>query len=218
MAEKTFRVRACAAAPTEGKASPGDSVLIAGTCALYGAEELAKWYRAKIGAFFPERITRRCCRLYQESDPALSPERPGEVSFPKEAGITSLCIPGDGGILAALWDLSAAAGCGFELDLRKIPLRQETIEICEVLDANPYRLNSRGCLLMTARNGDQAKRVLEQKGIPCTVIGWMDRTKGRKLHSGEILTYLDFPAPDELGRFAPKREDDPEGVRNNAAE
>ena len=108
---------------------------------------------------------------------------------------------GDGGILAALWDLSVEAKTGFEADLRKIPLRQEVIEVCELVDANPYRLHAKGCILFTARNGEAAKKALEDEGIPCTVIGWMDRTKGRKLHSGEILTYLDFPAKDELGRI-----------------
>ena len=40
----------------------------------------------------------------------------------------------------------------------------------------------------------------------------MDRTKGRKLHSGEILTYLDFPAKDELGRITLLQENPAAGI------
>lgn len=200
MPEKVFRRRECAIAPTAGIPRPGDSILIAGTCGLYGAEELAKRYRSLLREHFPETVTARCCRLYAECDRRLLPGTPEEVSFGREAGLTAVCVPGDGGILAALWDLSAAAGCGFEADLRKIPLRQEVIEICELLDRNPYRLNAKGCLLMTAGNGEQAAAALGGMGIRCSVVGWMDRTKGKKLHSGEILTYLDFPAPDEMNR------------------
>ena len=186
MEKKTFRVRECAVSPVEGSASAGDSILIAGSCALFGAQVIAERNRELIKQRFPGRTAARCLALYSENDPRLSPESIAEVQLPKTADVTSVCIPGDGGILAALWDLSVEAKTGFEADLRKIPLRQEV---------------AKGCILFTARNGEAAKKALEDEGIPCTVIGWMDKTKGRKLHSGEILTYLDFPAPDELGRI-----------------
>ena len=201
MEKKTFRVRECAVSPAEGSASAGDSILIAGSCALFGAQVIAERNRELIKQRFPGRTAARCLALYSENDPRLSSESIAEVQLPKTADVTSVCIPGDGGILAALWDLSVEAKTGFEADLRKIPLRQEVIEVCELVDVNPYRLHAKGCILFTARNGDAAKKALEDEGIPCTVIGWMDKTKGRKLHSGEILTYLDFPAPDELGRI-----------------
>ena len=209
MEKKTFRVRECAVSPVEGSASAGDSILIAGSCALFGAQAIAERNRELIKQRFPGRTAARCFALYSER---LSPESIADVRLPKTAHVTSVCIPGDGGILAALWDLSVEAKTGFEADLRKIPLRQEVIEVCELADVNPDRLHAKGCILLTARNGETAKKALEEEEIPCTVIGWMDRTKGRKLHSGEILTYLDFPAKDELGRITLLQENPAAGI------
>lgn len=39
----------------------------------------------------------------------------------------------EGGIFGALWEMGAASGVGIVADLDKIPIRQETIELCEVL-------------------------------------------------------------------------------------
>ena len=205
-AKKTFRVRKCAKAPCAGTPAPGDSILIAGSCGLMGAEKLAELYPDRVREHFPEKILERCLKLYSGSDGRLSPESPENFLTDRGAGLTAACVPGDGGILAALWDLSEYAGCGFEADLRRIPLRQEVTEVCELLDVNPYRLNAGGCVLFTASNGDRAAAVLGREGIPCSVIGWLDRTKAKKLHSGEILTYLDFPAPDELLAHLPAQE------------
>ncbi len=33
-----------------------------------------------------------------------------------------------------MWELAQRAGVGLEIDLKKIPLKQETVEICEFLE------------------------------------------------------------------------------------
>ena len=61
---------------------------------------------------------------------------------PFQAGASALCAMGEGGILRALWKMAEASRVGLRADLRKIPVRQETIEICERFDLNPYKLLS----------------------------------------------------------------------------
>ena len=34
-----------------------------------------------------------------------------------------------------------------DVDLRRIPIRQETIEVCERLDVDPYKLEAKGSVL-----------------------------------------------------------------------
>ncbi len=48
----------------------------------------------------------------------------------------------EGGILTAIWNLTGAYETGVEFYLRQIPMRQETVEVCERLELNPYRLYS----------------------------------------------------------------------------
>lgn len=68
-------------------------------------------------------------------------------------GADALYVLGTGGVLAGLWKMAEAGETGIQADLRKIPVRQETIEICERFDLNPYRLFSEGALLIGTQNG-----------------------------------------------------------------
>ncbi|MBO1722878.1 hypothetical protein HJV72_19570, partial [Extibacter sp. GGCC_0201] len=70
-----------------------------------------------------------------------------------------------------LWDYFDEFGLGFEMELRKLPLLQETVEVCEVFDVNPYRLQSEGCALLTAANGGALVRELEKQDIHAVVLG-----------------------------------------------
>ena len=38
--------------------------------------------------------------------------------------------------------MAEASQVGLEMDFTKVPIRQETIEICEIFDVNPYKLQS----------------------------------------------------------------------------
>ena len=100
--------------------------------------------------------------------------------------------------MAALWDYFDAFGLGFEMELRSLPILQETVEVCEVFDVNPYRLHSEGCVLMTAPSGGALTALLRKQGIPAVVIGRTTKSIGRRIYNGEIQTFLDRPKPDEL--------------------
>lgn len=76
-----------------------------------------------------------------------------------------------GGIFNALWEMADRAGVGLEVDLKKIPVRQETIEICEYFDVNPYYLYSAGALLVGTEHGEALVSHLAAQGIFAAVIG-----------------------------------------------
>ena len=69
----------------------------------------------------------------------------GECSLLAEEEV---CVPISDGVYAALWGLGEYYGCGLEVYQEDIPIKQETIEVCEVLDINPYELASSGCIYM----------------------------------------------------------------------
>mgnify|MGYP000408765634 FL=1 len=80
-----------------------------------------------------------------------------------------------------------------DVDLRRIPIRQETIEVCERLDVDPYKLEAKGSVLIGTAQGDALVRELEAHGIHAAVIGYADNGNDRLLHSGEITRYLERP-------------------------
>ena len=84
---------------------------------------------------------------------------------------------------------------------RNIPILQETVEVCELADVNPYRLMSGGCYLLAADSGWALARSLQAAGIPAAVIGRITKDKKRLICNGDVLTYLDRPQMDELDRI-----------------
>lgn len=103
-----------------------------------------------------------------------------------------------GGVYGALWQLGAAIKRGICIDNFKLPIRQETIEICEYFNINPYLLDGTGALLGVFGDGQTAvKRLLEHK-IPASVIGRVTVDKGRVVMAGVDKRYLQPPAFDEI--------------------
>ncbi len=99
----------------------------------------------------------------------------------------------EGGIFGALWELAEEAGLGLEVDARAIPVKQETIEICELLHRNPYQLPSAGSLLIAAKNGEHVRQKLLAEGIPAVVIGRLTEGRDRILFHEEERRFLELP-------------------------
>ncbi len=103
-----------------------------------------------------------------------------------------------GGIFGALWELGEKAGCGFEIDLKAIPIRQETIEICEQLEVHPYQLYGQGSLLIAAALPGPCLQALQAAGIPAAVIGTLTGGKDRNIRNLDEVRSLEKPQPDSL--------------------
>lgn len=89
----------------------------------------------------------------------------------KSLGATEWEAAGEGGIHQALWNLSGAYQKGFEINLHQIPVRQETIEVCEFYDLSPYDLLCGSCMVFVADNGAHLVKELEKLDIPARTIG-----------------------------------------------
>lgn len=170
-----------------GRLYPDDDLVVAGSIAISGTLLLLEQKRDDLREYFSDnflymsRIDLENCRISKE-DVIWNDER-----------ISALYYANDGGILSALWKMAEASGTGLDVDLRKIPIQQETIEICERVDVDPYKISSEGSVLIGTRHGDALVRELESKGIHAAVIGHANQGNDRLLHSGEITRYLERP-------------------------
>lgn len=116
-------------------------------------------------------------------------------------GVSAMHQIADGGILAALWNLAEGAGIGLSVDLKKIAVKQETIEVCEYFHLNPYQLTSAGSVLVVTPKGEELADTLTREGVPAVVIGHTIDSNERVILSGGEKRYLDRPAPDELTKI-----------------
>ena len=105
---------------------------------------------------------------------------------------------GDGGILNELWYMNEELRSGMEIDLRKIPIRQETVEILELFNVNPYYAESEGAWLLVTQDPVSVTENCQQAGIPCAVIGHLTPGPARIIINGDSVRYLDRPQEDTL--------------------
>jgi len=68
----------------------------------------------------------------------------------------------EGGIFGALWELGVKAGLGLIVDQSLIPIRQETVEICEYFDLNPYMLIGSGSMLIVTDESGLQKVYIDE--------------------------------------------------------
>lgn len=112
-------------------------------------------------------------------------------------GAAALCSVGGKGVFGSLWEMAEASGTGIRVDLKKIPIRQETIEICEYFDRNPYLIVSDGVLLAGTKNGAGLVEHLTARGVPAAVIGTATGGRDRVIVNGDETRFLVPPAPDQ---------------------
>ena len=102
--------------------------------------------------------------------------------------------------------MAEGAGIGLSVEMKKMTVRQETIEVCEVFHLNPYQLTSTGAVLMVTPKGEELKERLKREGIPAEIIGHTTEGNERIIWGGGEKRFLDRPAPDELARIYEMKE------------
>lgn len=103
-----------------------------------------------------------------------------------------------GGIFTALWEMGEKLQKGFEVELSNIPVMQETIEICEYFDKNPYKLRSDGSLLIATSDGESLCKILRENNINAVVLGRTTDNLDRIVRREEDVRYLEPGNGDEI--------------------
>lgn len=170
----------------------GYDLLMAGCCGMTGTGILVRDFQRQLGKHFPENFLRKAEQM------ASGAIFPGQVLPAAGEGGAFVKAAGEGGVFAALWEMCEDLGCGLDADIHKIPIRQETVEICEYLNRNPYRLYSAGTFLLAARDGRTLQRQLLSEGVECSQIGKLTEGPGRYIRNREITRCLEKPLPDAL--------------------
>lgn len=124
-----------------------------------------------------------------------------EIELARDHGTKYLWQVAEGGIFAALWDLAAETGTGLEVRMEQIPIRQETVELCEYFRINPYQLVSSGCILMLTEDGGKLSNIFGDQGVKAAVLGKTTASKEKVIYRREEKRFLDRPAPDERLKF-----------------
>lgn len=124
-----------------------------------------------------------------------------EIEIARMHGASAMHQITEGGILAALWEMAEASEVGLEVELKKMSIRQETVEVCEFCHLNPYQLTSAGSILIFTERGEELVQKYEEAGIEASLLGRTTADSARVILSGEEKRFLDRPSADELLRL-----------------
>ena len=180
---KNYSVRAVA---------PGQDVVISKWIGLEGTAILARYCREKLLERYPSYFVDEAAGFDRYL--SLLPEAATAV----KSGVCAMHDASEGGIFGALWELAEGAGVGLTIDLKKLPIRQETVEVCEQCNVNPYELMSGGCLIMTTEDGPGLVTALEAEQIPAAIVGKVTDSNDRIILNEDEVRYMEKAQQDEI--------------------
>lgn len=159
---------------------------------LEGTVRLAKEHKEELCSKYPVRMIEEAAGY----DKYLSVIP--EAATAMKSGVCGMHDVSRGGIFGALWEMASGAGVGLEVDLKKLPIKQETVEICEFFELNPYELLSGGCLIMVTEDGNGLVAALAREEIPAVIVGRTTDSNDRILYNEDEKRYLDMPKTDQI--------------------
>lgn len=171
---------------------PGESILMLGYTAMEATSMLLadKW----------EELNTRYASGYLKGARRLGQDLSLHQAFVvlNKEKVTYMHDISTGGVFAALWELGAGADCGLEAFLRSIPIQQETVEICEFFDINPYMAMGGGSALIVTPEAEAVLETLEKNEIFAIRIGQITEQNGRIVTNADYTRYLEPPKGDEI--------------------
>jgi len=116
-----------------------------------------------------------------------------EAATAVKSGASAMHDVAGGGIFGALWELGERFGVGLQVDMKKIPIKQETVEVCEFFGYNPYEIRSDGALLIVTSEGHALVEKLNSQGISAEVIGMIMEGNDKVIINDDEKRFLEPP-------------------------
>ncbi|ANF23426.1 AIR synthase family protein [Thermococcus piezophilus] len=183
---------------TSNGAKPGDAIILTKWAGLEGTSIIANEREEELVKVFGREFVERAksfISMISVVEDALTAN---------EAGVDAMHDPTEGGITNGLHEMADSAKLGLKVYAEKIPIREETLKICEFYGLNPLALISSGALIIAApkENADDIISALEGKGINASVIGEFLEDKDSKVivENGRERP-LERPESDELWKI-----------------
>lgn len=170
-------------------------IVMAGTLAVGGTSLLAQLYESKLREKFHDTFVDDCLKISEFTDIKKI------TDIVRKQDIFYMHHVSDGGIFAAAWEMASAVNLGIEIDIKKIPVWQETIEIAEVFDYNPYMIDGTGAVLIAVKDGTALVEKLKSAGIYADVIGHLTSGRDRVVMNGDERRFLEPPRGDEIYNY-----------------
>jgi hydrogenase maturation factor len=157
---------------SSSNACAGSSIIVSKQAALSSTSLLAM--------AFPETVKKHCGEKVQQ----LAAANFWKLSVLQEALIARQTLKAnetlfamhdvtEGGVLGAIDEMASASGCGFKVEVDKLPITPEVRSVAKVFEIDPFFSTGAGSMLMSVKSGHEEKLIkqLNESGIPAVKVG-----------------------------------------------
>jgi hydrogenase expression/formation protein HypE len=112
--------------------------------------------------------------------------------------------PTEGGVATGLWELAIASNVGLEVDAERIPIFEETRQLCGVFGLEPLGVIASGALLIAVAEADVAPvcDALADAGVVVAPIARaVSPDRGLKMYTSKGILPLPRYDQDEIARL-----------------
>lgn len=194
----------------EYKPEVGQDILVTGFMGSAGADVLARFERERLAKALPELFIDKALREIPTGFEDLLKLLQEQKTWEKY-GISYIALIGEGGMYKTLYDLGKESGIGFTINYPEVPIKQQTVEFCEVFEADPWEFFTAASLLIVCDKGPAlARRIREIEEEPelittrekekmnCEVCGYMTKGKDKFIAHKDQMSRVNRPKPDVL--------------------
>lgn len=182
-----------------GAAAVGDKIVMTKFAALEGTAILATEHRMRLTEAFGAALVDRAI-AYGEQLSVLEDARIAGGFQPSAMHDIT-----EGGLLGAASEAAQAAGCGFSIDLRAVPLTEETKQICNFFGIDPFGLIGSGALLIMTNRAEELVDALTENQINAAIIGEAIDGESQCIHLDGTQSPLIAPAADAIYDVRPEQ-------------
>lgn len=174
------------------KIKPGHKIIMTKWAGIEGTSILAHEGEAKLKNYYNTKMVERA----KEFSEYLSVVEDSKIAM--QFNVYAMHDVTEGGIMGALWEIGSKSRLGLIADQDKIPIKQETIDICEYLDINPYKLIGSGSMVIVTDEAEAMIQAFNEAGILATVIGEITLGNHKQMKQADTMCSLEPPKTDEL--------------------
>jgi hydrogenase expression/formation protein HypE len=155
---------------TSAGARPGDALILTKGIAIEATAVMARELSSALEGSFSAAFIKRCANYFK--NPGISVVKDARVAM-KSGRVNAMHDPTEGGLSAALHELSLASGCSITVERASIPVLTESRALCEFFGIDPLGAISSGALLISTPLSHARKITegLKAEGIISAVIG-----------------------------------------------
>jgi len=179
---------------TAGGAKSRDKLILTKSAGIEGTAILAtERYNLLLKMGLSDKLLKSAQRFFEK----ISVVKDGITAF-KTGGVDAMHDPTEGGVIGGIHEMADASNLGVKVFEEKIPVAEETLEICKFFKIDPLQLISSGAMLIAAKPefAEDIITKLRREKIEATIIGEFLKNPEMRVIVHKDKREKDLPRPE----------------------